>query len=294
MLYEGKHNKTFRPWVFKQMDHYSSGPSDFGGRPRRSWKFWLLIIFLILLTGSIAGGSGAVWYFSRDLPPIESLRDYRPSLITRIYGENNELVGQYFVERRSLVPLQKIPQEFRSAIIAVEDVRFYEHGGLDPLGILRAALANLASLEFKQGGSTITQQLARSLFLTPEKSIIRKIKEAILAWKMERVLSKDEILELYLNQIYFGHGTYGVQAAARTYFGRDVDQLRLTELAFLAGLPRAPSDYSPYTYPERAKQRQGVVLQRMVEEGYLTDDQFREEYQKELGSSEFEKVQYKK
>jgi penicillin-binding protein 1A len=281
MLYEGKHNKNINPWTLKEMES-SSGTSAFGGKPRRSWKFWLLIIFLILLGGSITGGSGAIWYFSKDLPPIETLRDYRPSLITKVYGEGNEPVGQFFVERRSLVPLQKIPQEFRDAIIAVEDVRFYEHGGLDPLGILRAFMANLASFQIKQGGSTITQQLARSLFLTPEKSLSRKIREAILAWKIEGVLSKDEILELYLNQIYFGHGTYGVQAAARTYFGKDVDQLELTELAFLAGLPRAPSDYSPYSSPERAKQRQGVVLQRMVEEGYLTEEQFREEYQKDL------------
>lgn len=277
MPYEGKHNKSFKRWSLEEMKFSSAS-----GGSGRSWKLWLLLILGIVLVGSISGGVGAIWYFSKGLPPIEALRDYRPSLVTKVYGEGNEVIGQFFIERRTLVPLEKIPKELRSAIIAVEDVRFYEHRGLDPMGILRAFLANLESLRIKQGGSTITQQLARSLFLTPEKSLARKIKEAILALKIERVLSKDEILEFYLNQIYFGHGSYGVQSAARTYFEKDVDQLTLAEMTFLAGLPRAPTDYSPYTHPERAKQRQGVVLKRMVDEGFLTEDQFREEYEKDL------------
>ena len=275
MPYEGKHDKNDKGWSLEEMKSSSGGSG-------RSWKLRLLLILGIVVVGSISAGVGTVWYFSKGLPPIEALRDHRPSLITKVYGEGDEVVGQFFIERRTLVPLEKIPKELRSAIMAVEDVRFYEHRGLDPMGILRAFLANVESMQFKQGGSTITQQLARSLFLTPEKSLARKIKEAILAVKIERVLSKDEILEFYLNQIYFGHGSYGVQSAARTYFEKDVDQLTLAEMAFLAGLPRAPTDYSPYAHPERAKQRQGVVLKRMVDEGFLTEDQFREEYEKDL------------
>ncbi len=248
----------------------------------RKWIIRILLFFGILVFGSVFGVAGAFWYFSRDLPSIETLHDYRPSLVTKVYGEDNELIGQFFIERRFLVPLEKIPEVLRQAIIAVEDARFYEHKGLDPLGIVRAFLANLGSLSLRQGGSTITQQLTRSLFLSPEKSFQRKIKEAILAWKMEKILSKDEILELYLNQIYLGHGAYGVQSAAKTYFEKDVSELNLAEVTFMAGLPRAPNDYSPYNYPERAKHRQGVVLQRMVQEHYLTEEEFREAYQQDL------------
>ena len=231
---------------------------------------------------SILGVTGSIWHFSRGLPSLELLHDYRPSLVTKVYGEGNELIGQFFVQKRFLVPLEGIPGELRDAIIAVEDARFYKHKGIDPFGILRAFMANIESMSLKQGGSTITQQLARSLFLTSEKSFQRKIREAILAWKMEGILSKHEILELYLNQIYLGHGAYGVQSAAQTYFDKDVSKLNGAESAFIAGLPRAPNDYSPYNHPARAKQRQGVVLQRMVTEGYLTEMKFQDLYQQNL------------
>jgi penicillin-binding protein 1A len=264
MPYESKHDKLQIPHRY------------------RKWIIRFLLFFGILVVGSVTGVAGAIWYFSRDLPSIETLHDYQPSIVTKVYGEDNELIGQFFVERRFLVPLEEIPEALRQAIVAVEDARFYEHKGLDPLGIVRAFIANLESFSLRQGGSTITQQLTRSLFLSPEKSFRRKIKEAILAWKMEKILSKDEILELYLNQIYLGHGAYGVQSAARTYFDKDVNELHLAEVTFIAGLPRAPSDYSPYNRPELAKRRQGVVLRRMVQEGYLSEEGFREVYQQDL------------
>lgn len=241
-----------------------------------------------LLGAAIAGGIAAVaggigwWLLSRNLPDIAALRSYQPSLVTRVYADDNRQIGQFFVEKRVLTPLSKTPQGLIDAVIAVEDSRFYRHEGLDVLRIAKALFVDVISLELREGASTITQQLARSLFLTPEKSIKRKLKEILLALKIERMLSKDEILEMYLNQIYFGHGAYGVQAAARTYFAKDVDELALAEMAFLAGLPKAPTNYSPYFNPDRAKGRQGVVLRRMFDEGYLSEPEFREAYQEDL------------
>ena len=280
MPYESKHDKD----QMSQGVEYGA-PSD----PKWSWKIKLLIVFAILLVGGAGGLGGIFWYFSNDLPSIESLREYQPSLVTKIYGDDRQLIGQFYIERRVLVLLSQMPPDLLHAIIAVEDSRFYEHKGVDPLGILRALLTNIENLRLRQGASTITQQLARSLFLSSEKSFKRKVKEALLAWKIEKMLSKDEILELYLNQIYFGHGAYGVQSAARTYFGKNVEQLNLAEVAYLAGVPRAPTEYSPYNNPERAKQRQGVVLRRMVEEGFITEDQFRDVYRRDLYFQKLEK-----
>jgi len=279
--YESKHDMN-------QMSRVENGgPLN----PRWSWKIKVLIVFSILFIGGAGGLVGIFWYFSKDLPSIDSLREYQPSLVTKIYGDDRQLIGQYYIERRILVPLKQMPPDLLHAIIAVEDSRFYEHKGVDPLGILRAMLTNIETFRLRQGASTITQQLTRSLFLSSEKSFKRKVKEALLAWKIEKVLSKDEILELYLNQIYFGHGAYGVQSAARTYFGKDVEQLNLAEVAYLAGVPRAPTEYSPYNNPERAKQRQGVVLRRMVEEGFITEDQFRDVYRQDLYFQKIEKAE---
>ncbi|MBI3596033.1 MAG: PBP1A family penicillin-binding protein [Nitrospirae bacterium] len=280
MPYEGKHEKEK---IFLEVEY--EGPS----KPKWSWKIKLLIVFAALLILGAGGLGGIFWYFSKDLPSIETLREYQPSLVTKVYGEDRQLIGQFYIERRVVVPFSRMPPDLLHAIIAVEDSRFYEHKGIDPLGILRALLTNIETLRLRQGASTITQQLARSLFLSSEKSLKRKIKEALLAWKIEKVLTKDEILELYLNQIYFGHGAYGVQSAARTYFGKNVDQLNLSEVAYLAGVPRAPTEYSPYINPERAKQRQGVVLRRMVEEGFITEDQFRRVYRQDLYFQKLEK-----
>jgi penicillin-binding protein 1A len=274
MPYEGKHDHE-EPWRNLEEEPLPR-------RPRLSWRLRLLLGFVALTTLVLVGGLSAFQYLSRDLPPVEAVLEYQPSLVTRVYAHDGRQAGQYYVERRVLVPLKEVPKSLVHAIIAVEDSRFYEHKGVDPLGILRAVLANLESFTIRQGASTITQQLARSLFLTPERSLQRKIKEAILAWKMEKVLTKDQILDLYLNQIYFGHGAYGIQAASKTYFGKAVQDLTLSEVALLSGLPRAPRDYSPYLNPERAKQRQGVVLRRMVEEGFITDEDFNQAYQQDL------------
>ncbi|HET6370845.1 MAG TPA: transglycosylase domain-containing protein, partial [Nitrospiria bacterium] len=237
-----------------------------------------MVAFAVLLFMGGAGMGGGLYYLTRDLPPIESLRSYEPSQATRIYADDNQIIGQFFVEKRVFVPLAKLPKVVPQAIIAVEDAHFYEHKGFNLEAMLRAFIANLGSLRIRQGASTITQQLTRTLFLSSEKTFKRKIKELLLAYKMEKVLTKDEILEIYLNQIYFGHGAYGIQVASRTYFGKDASDLTLAEAAMLAGLPKAPNDYSPYTHPEKAKTRQGVVLRRMVEEGYLTEAQYKEAY----------------
>jgi penicillin-binding protein 1A len=244
-------------------------------------KPWLIAGALVA-GAMLVAGAVAVAILSRDLPDIAALRSYQPSLVTRVYGDDNRQIGQFFVEKRVLTPLSKIPPRLIKAVIAVEDSRFYRHHGLDAIRIAKALLVDLVALELREGASTITQQLARSLFLTQEKSLTRKAKEILLALDIERLLSKDEILEMYLNQIYFGHGAYGVQAAAKTYFAKDVSELTLSEMAFIAGLPKAPTNYSPYFNPERAKVRQGVVLRRMLDEGFLTDAEFRAAYQEDL------------
>lgn len=248
------------------------------------WPRWARVTGLAAAVCLVMAATGlvALWYLSRDLPNVQAVRSYRPSQVTQIYADNNELIGQFYVEKRLVVPLSRVSKSVWQAIIAVEDSRFFEHHGVDPIGILRAFVTNLGSFHIRQGASTITQQLARALFLTSERSLTRKIKEALLARKIERLLSKEEILELYLNQIYFGQGVYGVQAAAQTYFGKEASEINLAEAAFLASLPKAPSDYSPYRHPERAKQRQGVVLRRMVEEGFIDEEQFRTAYQQDL------------
>src|SRR5204863_9355537 len=175
------------------------------------------------------------------------------------------------VERRIFVPLAHVPQSLRDAVIATEDKRFYYHWGIDPIGIARAVAQNYRRGRIVEGGSTITQQLTKVLFPTPDKRLERKMKEAVLALELERRYSKDRILEMYLNQVYFGHGAYGVEAAARTYFGKSVGELTVRESALLAGLPRAPSTYSPFDHPDAARRRREVVLRRMVEYGVLKE-----------------------
>ena len=252
------------------------------GRRRFRWLKWLLLSFLSLVLLAAVSIGGIIWYFSRDLPSLESLGSYEPSQATRIYSDDNRIIGQFYIEKRVFVPLSKMPKELIQAILAVEDSRFYEHGGFDYIRMIKAFLTNLESGRIRQGASTITQQLTRSLFLTPERTMKRKFKEILLARKMEMMLTKDEILEIYLNQIYFGHGAYGVQVAARTYFGKDASDLNLAEAAFLAGLPKAPNDHSPYRYPQKAKARQGVVLRRMVDEKFITEEQYHKAYQQDL------------
>ena len=240
--------------------------------PRRYRKALLWVLPPVLAMGMGAGG-GVFAAYVQDLPTLDALAQYSPSLVTTLYSDEDEPFASFFEQRRILVSLDKIPRSLIEALLATEDARFYSHRGIDPRGIARAVLANLRSLRLAEGGSTITQQLAKVLFLTPEKSLARKIKEVLLAVQIEREYPKDKILELYLNQVYFGHGAYGVEAAAQTYFGKSVHDLNLAEAAMLAGLPRAPNRYSPIVDKERARQRRGVVLQRMVEEGFLTTQQ---------------------
>ena len=210
--------------------------------------------------------------FTADLPNIATLQDYRPRIVSKVFSEDGNVIGEFFIEKRELVSMDRVPKVLHDAIIAAEDANFYEHEGLDFLGILRALMKNIRAGGIVQGGSTITQQVVKSLLLTPERSIRRKIKEAILAYRLERSLSKQEILYLYLNQIYFGHGAYGVQVAAQNYFGHDVSEVDLAEAALLAGLPRAPSRYSPAGKgnADLARERQEYVLEQMVGEGMIS------------------------
>ncbi len=232
---------------------------------------------LVVLLVGIGIGAALLWaayeILSRDLPRIHSLKDYRPPVISRIYADDGRVIGEFFRERRIVVPLEEIPPLLIQAFVAAEDARFFQHPGVDPWGILRAALKNLQAGSIRQGGSTITQQVTRSFLLTPEKSYVRKIKEMILSHRIEKDFTKEEILFLYLNQIYLGHGAYGVQAAAENYFGKSVRELTLAECALLAGLPQAPTRYSPLRNPEQARMRQVYVLNRMVEEGMITRSQ---------------------
>ncbi len=214
---------------------------------------------------------GILYAQLRDLPDITNLNEFKPSEATRIYDVNGDLISQLALEQRTIVPLEKIPQNLQNAVISIEDERFYKHWGIDLIGTTRAFVTNvLHHGEAIQGGSTITQQLARNLFLTPEKRIIRKIKEALLAVQIEKNYSKKQILEMYLNQIYFGEGTYGCESAARSYFGKHVEDLTLPECAMLAGLPKAPTKYDPYKDPLVALQRRNTVLNTMAGTGVIT------------------------
>ena len=213
-----------------------------------------------------------IWYAATGLPSLTVLHEYQPSLITKVHADDGQVIGQFYVEHRILAPLTAVPQYLLNAVIAVEDARFFEHPGLDIWGIFRAAWTNLKRGGKFEGASTITQQLARTLFLSSERTFRRKIRELILALKIEVVLTKDQILEMYLNQIYFGHGAYGIRSAALTYFGKSLSELSLPESAFLAGLPKAPSTYSPYKNYARAKKRQEHVLRRMAQAHFISDD----------------------
>ena len=241
---------------------------------------------IVILLGCFGAGVLFVvllfFILSFNLPTVESLKDYKPSPGTTIYAEDGRVVGQIRIEKGVYVPLSRIPQHMKNAILATEDPRFYQHAGIDYRGIMRAALKNIVRLRISQGGSTITQQLTKVVFLSPERSFVRKIREIILARRLEKEISKDEILELYLNKIYFGHGAYGVQMAAKTYFGKDISNINQAESALLAGLPKSPMVYSPYSDIDLTKLRQSQVLKRMVDEGYLNEAQASQVYNQPL------------
>ncbi|HYP69082.1 MAG TPA: penicillin-binding protein 1A [Thiobacillaceae bacterium] len=247
-------------------------------------KWWHYAVALVLGLGivstALAGLAAALIY--PNLPPLEALTDYKPKQPLRIYSSDGALLGEFGEERRAFVPIAKVPQRMKQAIIAAEDERFYQHGGVDTLGILRAAVANLVSGGAKEGASTITMQVARNFFLSREKTLTRKMSEVLLAIKIEHNLSKDKILELYINQIYLGQRAYGFEAAARTYFGKPLDKLSLAETAMLAGLPKGPSLYNPVINPQRAQARQHYVLGRMKSLHMIADAEYRQALEQKL------------
>ncbi len=227
------------------------------------WWHYALALFISLgVVGTALAGLAAALIYP-NLPPLEALTDYKPKLPLRIYTADGALMAEFGEERRAFIAIDKVPNYMKQAIIAAEDERFYSHGGVDTLGVLRAASSNLLSGGVKEGASTITMQVARNFFLSNEKTLTRKLSEAMLAMKIEHNLSKDKILELYINQIYLGQRAYGFEAAARTYFGKPMHELSLAEFAMLAGLPKAPSRYNPVVNFPRAKSRQEYVLGRM-------------------------------
>jgi len=209
-----------------------------------------------------------------QLPDLTIITDYQPRVPLRVYSAEGLLIGEFGEERRAVVKIDAVPKQMREAILAAEDERFYQHGGVDYVGVLRAALSNFMSGGARQGASTITMQVARNFFLTKEKTVTRKFNEMLLAFKIEHSLSKDQILELYVNQIYLGQRAYGFAAAAQIYFGKSLDQLTIAEMAMLAGLPKAPSSFNPVVNPKRAKLRQQYVLRRMRELDFITDEQW--------------------
>ncbi|MBU2572619.1 MAG: PBP1A family penicillin-binding protein [Elusimicrobia bacterium] len=232
----------------------------------------LKVIYLIALVSAVAvlGASLLMRKILADIPSIDKLDEYTPSLTTYVYDINNQVIAGFSVEKRAMLPLSRIPIDMQNAVIAMEDKGFFRHWGISPRGIARALLRDILHTRAAQGGSTITQQLSRGIFLTPERTVTRKIKEIFLALQIERNFSKAEILQLYLTQIYFGSGVYGVQSAAKLYFGKDVSEMTLAECALLAGLIPSPERFSPFSSHGKARLRRYLVLQRMLSERYIT------------------------
>ena len=256
-----------------------SGQPPFCGRILDERHLIRMVLAISTLVTLLAG-TALAWISS--LPDIRSLDDYRPLVATMILDRFNRPIDAIAKEFRIIVPYSSLPPLLPGAFVAAEDSSFWKHDGLDLWSIVRAAFNNIRAGRRSQGGSTITQQVTRALLLSPEKSYLRKLAEAMLAFRLERMLSKEEILAIYLNEIYLGEGAYGVEAAARTYFDKKASQLTLGEIAILAGLPQSPSNYSPLKQPEAARTRQRYVLNRMAEEGLITDDAARAAYEEGL------------
>jgi penicillin-binding protein 1A len=238
--------------------------------PVRWWSFPLLLLTSTLLIGVILVAFAAVIVYP-TLPSLDALTDYQPKIPLRVFSAEGALIGEFGEERRAFVPIAEVPKPMIAAILAAEDERFYQHRGVDYIGVARAAFSNFVSGGVRQGASTITMQVARNFFLTKERTITRKFNEMLLAFKIEASLSKDEILQLYINQIYLGQRAYGFAAAAQTYFGKPLEKLTLAEHAMLAGLPKAPSSFNPIANPKRAQLRQHYVLRRMRDLGMITE-----------------------
>src|SRR5574343_1864671 len=243
--------------------------------PNAPTSLRILLYPLLMIAGAIAiviaVGMIMVVLAYPNLPSLEVLTDYRPKIPLRIYSADGHLIGEFGEERRAVVNIQEVPDIMKQAILSAEDDRFYHHNGIDYVGVIRAAVTNVIGGGKRQGASTITQQVARNFFLTGEKTYTRKLYEALLSFKIESSLSKDQIFELYINQIFLGQRAYGFAAAAQIYFGKPLKDISIAEAAMLAGLPKAPSAYNPIVNPKRAKLRQQYVLRRMHELGYISD-----------------------
>ena len=249
-----------------------------------------LTVFLLCVSAGFIGAGFIYFHFSKDLPDVRKLKDHQPSTITQVYSASDEKIAEFYIEKRIITALEDIPLPLKQATLAVEDSNFYYHFGIDPKAIFRAFITNMKAGRVVEGGSTITQQLTKTMFLSRERTLPRKIKEAILAVRLELVFSKDEILEMYLNQIYYGHGTYGVEAASRTYFGKSVKDLTIAECAMIASLPKAPNNYSPYRNPERARKRRNHVIRRMAEVSFITPEQAKLSMVEDFHLGEVEKM----
>jgi penicillin-binding protein 1A len=241
---------------------------------------WALFLAILAVNAGVVAGIAGYLYFSRGLPEIPKVSDYRPPIVTEMVSADGQIAGEFFVERRKVVPYERIPKRLLQAFVASEDQDFFEHGGVDWTGTLRAALNTYVLRRRIQGGSTITQQTAKALLISAEgfesgtrRNLARKLREFILAKRLERAFTKEEILWMYLNGVYLGHHSYGVQAAAENYYRKNVEDLTLEEAALIAGLPQAPSRYSPFSHPEAAKDRRRYVLRRMAEEGFITQEE---------------------
>ena len=233
-----------------------------------------MCVALVVAGGLVLGYALVVAW--PNMPSLDALTDYRPKVPLRIYTSDHVLIGEFGEERRDIVHFKDVPDSLKKAILAIEDARFYDHGGVDLTGIVRAGVVALTNGHASQGASTITMQVARNFFLSSEKTYTRKIYEMLLAYRIERALTKDQILEVYMNQIYLGQRAYGFASAARVYFGKDLKDITLAEAAMLAGLPKAPSAYNPVVNPKRAKVRQEYILQRMLELNFITREQYDE------------------
>jgi penicillin-binding protein 1A len=228
------------------------------------------------LAGLAAGGlllAYLLLYIAPNLPSLEAVTDYKPKIPLRVYTADNALIGEFGEEHRDFIPVKDMPEMMKKALLAIEDKRFYEHNGIDYVRVLGAVRSNLGG-SFRQGGSTITMQVARNFYLTREKVIGRKLQEVMLALKIEAALNKDQILELYMNQIYLGQRSFGFGSAAQTYFGKSLKELDVAEMAMLAGLPQNPARHNPISNPKRAKQRQQVVLRLMRDQEVITEEQY--------------------
>src|SRR6267143_4052922 len=235
-------------------------------------RFLFVCGVVLAIVGSALVGV-TIWHFGRDLPDYQQLAHYEPPILTRVHAGDGRLLAEYATERRVFVPISAIPKRVIKAFLSSEDKNFYSHHGIDPISMMRAALVDVGRWRSKRrpvGASTITQQVAKNMLLSNELSIARKIKEILLATRIDEALSKDRILELYLNEIYLGSGAYGVEAAALYYFNKSLDDLSLAEAAYLAGLPKAPNNYNPLRYPVQAQFLRDWVIDRMVEDGVVT------------------------